>query len=60
MKRIGLILVLACVGALAQQQPDPAQQAQASLRQASLRLQEANLRAKLENMLQTYSDLTRT
>jgi Spy/CpxP family protein refolding chaperone len=50
MKRIGLILVLACVGALAQQQPDPAQQAQ-----ASLRLQEANLRAKLENMLQTYS-----
>ena len=55
MKRIGLLLVLACVGAFAQQQTDP-QRTQIAAERALLRLQEANLKAKLDNMRQTYSE----
>jgi Spy/CpxP family protein refolding chaperone len=43
MKRIGLMLVLACAGALAQQKPDPPQQAQIG-----------NLKAKLDSLIQKY------
>ncbi len=49
MKRIGLILLLACAGAFAQQKPDPVVEAQ-------LKAQEAELTVQLDRLRQTHAE----
>jgi Spy/CpxP family protein refolding chaperone len=59
MKRSGLILLLACAGALAQQKPDPAQYAQemqVKAEQQRLKALEASLTAGLSDLRQRYTE----